>query len=91
MSDGKMSFTDHLEELRSRLMRAAFAVMLGMVVVWNFREPFFACGAARPFLGIRRIDLDRAVDGLSVEVARDEPGADTLDRMRRRLPARNDR
>ena len=42
MSDGKMSFTDHLEELRSRLMRAFFAVMLGMVVVWNFREPFFA-------------------------------------------------
>ncbi len=42
MDDGKMSFSDHLEELRARIMRAAFAVVLGMIVVWNYRERFHA-------------------------------------------------
>ncbi len=42
MDDGRMPFTQHLEELRSRIIRAGFAVILGMIVVWNFREPFFA-------------------------------------------------
>ncbi len=42
MDDGRMSFSEHLEELRVRIMRAAFAVVLGMVVVWNYREPFHA-------------------------------------------------
>jgi sec-independent protein translocase protein TatC len=42
MDDGKMSFTGHLEELRTRILRAAFAVLLGMVVVWNYRERFHA-------------------------------------------------
>lgn len=42
MSDGRMTFTQHLEELRVRIMRAAAAVLLGMVAAWNYREPLFA-------------------------------------------------
>ena len=31
-ADGRMSFSDHLEELRVRIMRAAAAVLLGMEI-----------------------------------------------------------
>ncbi len=40
--EGPMSFRDHLEELRGRLLRAVIAVIAGMVVCWNFREQLFA-------------------------------------------------
>lgn len=40
--EGRMSFADHLEELRVRIMRAAAAVLLGMVAGWNYREQLFA-------------------------------------------------
>jgi sec-independent protein translocase protein TatC len=42
VSEGRMTFGDHLEELRVRIMRAGFAVLLGMVVGWHFREKLFA-------------------------------------------------
>jgi sec-independent protein translocase protein TatC len=42
MSDGRMSFADHLEELRMRIVRAGFAALLGMIVAWNFRQQLFA-------------------------------------------------
>ncbi len=42
MNDGRMSFGGHLDELRQRIMRAGFAVLCGMVVGWNFREPLFS-------------------------------------------------
>ncbi|MDO9018067.1 MAG: twin-arginine translocase subunit TatC [Deltaproteobacteria bacterium] len=40
--EGPMSFRDHLEELRGRILRATLAVIAGMVVGWNFREQLFA-------------------------------------------------
>ena len=42
MSEARMTFGDHLEELRARIMRAGFAVLLGMVAGWHFREQLFA-------------------------------------------------
>lgn len=42
MNDARMSFGGHLDELRQRIMRAGFAVLCGMVVGWNFREPLFS-------------------------------------------------
>ncbi len=37
-----MSFRDHLEELRGRIIRAVVAVVAGMVVGWTYREQLFA-------------------------------------------------
>lgn len=40
--DARMTFTEHLEELRNRLSKALVAVALGMMVGWHFREQIFA-------------------------------------------------
>lgn len=40
--ESRMTFGDHLEELRARIMRAAAAVLIGMVAGWNYREQLFA-------------------------------------------------
>jgi sec-independent protein translocase protein TatC len=37
-----MSFWDHLNELRSRLVRSILAVMVGVGVAWTYREPILA-------------------------------------------------
>ena len=42
------------------------------------QHPLDRGAAPRPLLGVGRIDLDRAVDALGVEVAGDEPRADAL-------------
>ena len=36
-----MSFLDHLEELRSRLLRALIALAVGFGVAWNYHEEIF--------------------------------------------------
>jgi sec-independent protein translocase protein TatC len=36
-----MSFLEHLEELRQRLIRCALALVAGFVLAWGFREPIF--------------------------------------------------
>lgn len=41
-AEGPMSFREHLEELRSRIIRASLAVLAGMVVGWNYHEQLFA-------------------------------------------------
>lgn len=41
-TEGPMSFRDHLEELRGRIIRAVLAVIAGMVVGWTYREQLFA-------------------------------------------------
>lgn len=38
----KMSFLDHLEELRKRLLVSIIAVAVGFLVCWAFAEPIFA-------------------------------------------------
>jgi Tat protein translocase TatC len=40
--DGKMSFIEHLEELRKRLIKSAVAVIIGMVICWFFRDRILA-------------------------------------------------
>ena len=37
----KMTFLEHLEELRQRLVRSAIALVVGFGVCWNFRERIF--------------------------------------------------
>ncbi len=36
-----LSFVEHLEELRTRLIRSAWAIALGTVAAYNFSEPIF--------------------------------------------------
>ena len=40
--DTRMSFSEHLEELRTRLFRSMLAVIGGIVVAWNFRAQLLA-------------------------------------------------
>jgi sec-independent protein translocase protein TatC len=40
--EAKMSFADHLDELRSRLFRALLAILAGVVVGWNYKEQLLA-------------------------------------------------
>ncbi|MFO8070286.1 MAG: twin-arginine translocase subunit TatC [Polyangia bacterium] len=60
MSRGKseMSFLEHLEELRRRLIYCAVAVLAGMIVCWFFREQI------RTFLEAPLWEAWRKVDGL---------------------------
>ena len=37
----KMTFLEHLEELRQRLVRSALALVVGFAACWNFREEIF--------------------------------------------------
>jgi sec-independent protein translocase protein TatC len=39
---GKMSFLDHLEELRRRILHALVAVAVGFVVCWTFADEIYA-------------------------------------------------
>jgi sec-independent protein translocase protein TatC len=36
-----MSFLEHLDELRSRLIHVVLALLVGFVVCWGFRDPIF--------------------------------------------------
>ncbi len=53
-----MSFLEHLEELRRRLIYCAVAVLVGMIVCWFFREQI------RTFLEAPLWEAWRKVDGL---------------------------
>lgn len=53
-----MTFLEHLEELRTRLIRCALAVVGGMVICWFFREEI------RAFLEAPLYEAWRSVDGL---------------------------
>lgn len=58
MSNGeaRMTFTEHLGELRTRIIRAAIALVIGVVVAFPFREILFQIIARplmKPELGIK--------------------------------------
>lgn len=40
--ESRMTFLEHLEELRTRVFRAALGIIGGMVVGWNFKEVLLA-------------------------------------------------
>lgn len=46
IEEGRMSFLDHLEELRSRLLRAVIAIIIGFVICIAFGERVFSLFAA---------------------------------------------
>jgi len=42
MAEGKMTIWEHLDELRSRLVKAVIAYIIGASVAWAYREPILA-------------------------------------------------
>jgi sec-independent protein translocase protein TatC len=40
--EGKMSFLDHLEELRGRIIRSVIAVVVGFFISWSYRDEIYA-------------------------------------------------
>jgi sec-independent protein translocase protein TatC len=42
LEGGKMTIWQHLEELRSRLIRAIVAYTIGVIVAWEYRDPILA-------------------------------------------------
>lgn len=40
--EARMTFMEHLEELRNRVFKAMIAVLAGVVVGWNYKEPLLA-------------------------------------------------
>jgi len=54
----KMSFLDHLEELRHRLFYCLISVVVGFLVCWTFADEIYA-GLARPLTGtLRELGMD---------------------------------
>jgi sec-independent protein translocase protein TatC len=49
----RMSFFDHLEELRSRLFHSIIAIAVGMAVCWTYADNIYA-GLARPLTTVLR-------------------------------------
>ena len=49
----KMSFLDHLEELRRRIFKCLIAVVVGFLACWTYADEIYA-GLARPLTGILR-------------------------------------
>jgi sec-independent protein translocase protein TatC len=50
---GKMSFLDHLEELRSRIINSVIAAVVGFFLSWAFREELYAA-IAWPITSVMR-------------------------------------
>jgi len=49
----KIPFTDHLEELRERIIKSFIAVVLGFVICYGFKEKLFAL-ITRPLLSVMK-------------------------------------
>jgi sec-independent protein translocase protein TatC len=49
----RMSFLDHLEELRTRIIRSILAIVVGFGICWYFRNTIYA-GLAQPIMQVLR-------------------------------------
>ena len=65
MHDRPMSFTEHLGELRDRLLRSVLAVVVGFVAAYAFHEQVFGI-LARPVLDAMRRHGVQALQALQV-------------------------
>lgn len=55
LSDGQMTLMEHLNELRTRLIRSVLAICIGAVIVFVFKDPIFEF-LAEPYCAIRPVD-----------------------------------
>jgi len=61
--DDKIPFTDHLEELRTRLIRSSIAVGIGFVVSYGFKEKIFKI-LIHPLISVMPADSKMIFTGL---------------------------
>jgi sec-independent protein translocase protein TatC len=61
--DDKIPFTDHLEELRTRLIRSAIAVGIGFVISYGFKEKIFKI-LVHPLISVMPADSKMIFTGL---------------------------
>ena len=65
---GQMSFLDHLEELRKRIIHSLIAVGIAVVVCWSFADPLFVI-ISKPILdnGVQ-LNMTRPTEGFNLEL-----------------------
>lgn len=61
--DDKIPFTDHLEELRKRLIRSFIAVGIGFAVSYGFKEKLFEI-LIHPLISVMPVDSKMIFTGL---------------------------
>jgi len=64
---GQMSFLDHLEELRQRILRMLIAIAVGFALCWTFADQLFVF-VSRPVLDAGgRLNMTKLTEGFNVE------------------------
>ena len=65
---GQMSFLDHLEELRKRIIHSLIAVGIALVVCWSFADPLFVI-ISKPILdnGVQ-LNMTKPTEGFNLEL-----------------------
>src|SRR5215831_10863289 len=66
---GQMSFLDHLEELRKRIIHSLIAVGIALIVCWTFADTLFRT-VSRPILraGIDKLIVSTPTEGFNLEL-----------------------
>lgn len=63
-SKGTMTLREHLRELRSRLIKSALAIAIGMVIGWIYYDPIYAL-LSEP---INKVIAEEALNGRDIQV-----------------------
>ena len=65
---GQMSFLDHLEELRKRIIHSLIAVGVAVCVCWYFADPLFVI-ISKPILdnGVQ-LNMTKPTEGFNLEL-----------------------
>src|SRR5947207_7208288 len=66
---GQMSFLDHLEELRKRIIYSLIAIGVALGICWTFADALFRT-VSRPILkaGIDKLVVSTPTEGLNLEL-----------------------
>src|SRR5262249_5183338 len=66
---GQMSFLDHLEELRKRIIHSLIAIGVALIVSWTFADTLFRT-VSRPILraGIDKLIVSTPTEGFNLEL-----------------------
>jgi sec-independent protein translocase protein TatC len=60
--EGRMTLVEHLRELRSRLLKAVLALLVAMIVAWQFRDTLFNLLADPLLSAVQRINVEKGIE-----------------------------